>query len=205
MIRPRFLTLVAASILALGSSTMAQSSAPTDATGLAPQGSLLEAFLFYAIGGATVFSALAICFTKNIVRMAVWLLMALVSVAMLYFLLAATFIGAIQLIVYAGGTLILLIFGVMLTSKSPWVRFTPSKVEMVYAALVCGALVFVLGFILTKTIWPPMQESSDGVAIAELGRSLMTTYVVPFEIVGVLLMVVMVGAAHLARQEKSSP
>lgn len=197
--------MAAASLLALGSSVMAQSSAPPDATALAPSGSLLEAFLFYAIGGATVFSALAICFTTNIVRMAVWLMVTLVSIAMLYFLLSATFIGAIQLIVYAGGTLVLLIFGVMLTSKSPWVRFTPSKVELFYAALVCGALTFVLGFIITKTVWPPTQESLDGVTVAELGRSLMTTYVVPFEIIGVLLMVVMVGAAYLARQEKSSP
>ncbi len=171
----------------------------------APPSPLLEVLLFYAVAGSTVFGALAVCFTKNIVRMAVWLLVTLVSVAMLYFLLAANFIAAVQLIVYAGGTLILLIFGVMLTSKSPWVKFEPSKVEVVYAAAVCGLLVAVLAFILTATIWPPAQEQLDATTVADLGRSLMTTYVVPFEVAGVLLMIVMVGAAHLARQEKQSP
>lgn len=168
-----------------------------------PPGGLLEAVLFYMVAAVTVICALGVCISRNIVRMAVWLFGALGSVALLYFLLAANFIAAIQLIVYVGGTLILLIFGVMLTSRSPWVRFQPRKLELIGAAVVCVALLAALCVVLIGAIWPVVEVAVPGVAVADLGRRLLTTYLVPFEVAGVLLMIVMVGAAHLARQEKS--
>ena len=171
-------------------------------TNAAPPGGLLEALLFYAVATSTVVAAIAVCFTKNIVRMAVWLFVALGSVALLYFLLAANFLGAIQLIVYAGGTLILLIFGVMLTSKSPWVRFEPPRWEQILAGVVCGGLFVSLCVVLTNSVWPVVTGPVSGAAVADLGILLMTKYLVPFELAGVILMIVMVGAAHLARQEK---
>ena len=182
-----------------GSAASAQQAGVTSA---AAPGGLLEAFLFYAVAGPTVVSALAVCFCKNIVRMAVWLFVALGSVALLYLMLAANFLAAIQLIVYAGGTLILLIFGVMLTSKSPWVRFGPGKGELLLAALVCGAMIAALCMVLSSASWSGPVGMVPGASVADLGVSLLTKYVVPFEIAGVLLMIVMVGAAHLARQEK---
>src|SRR5258705_9094130 len=83
-------------------------------------------WLFAAMAGA---SALGVVISKNIVRMAVFLLFTLTGVAGLYFLLSAEFLAAVQLVVYAGGTLILVIFGVMLTSKSPFSRFAPKPAE----------------------------------------------------------------------------
>ena len=171
-------------------------------TNAAAAGGLLEAAMFYTIAGTTVLSALAVCFSKNIVRMAVWLFAALGSVAMLYFLLTANFLGAIQLIVYVGGTLVLLIFGVMLTSKSPWARFTPQKSELFAATLVCGALLGCLLWVLQGTEWYAGKGVVPAASVADLGRRLLTVYLVPFEVAGVLLMIVMVGAAHLARQGK---
>ena len=165
-------------------------------------GGVLEVFLFYGVAFLAVICALGVCVTKNIVRMAVWLFGALGSVAMLYFLLAANFIGAIQLIVYVGGTLILLIFGVMLTTRSPWVRFAPAKWELIGAGVVCLALVVCLGVILGRAVWSGPEGTVPGAAVADIGVQLLTTYLVPFEAAGVLLLIVMVGAAHLARQEK---
>lgn len=165
-------------------------------------GGLLEALLFYGVAGSAVVSALAVCFCKNIVRMAVALLLTLCSVAMLYFLLAANFLGAIQLIVYAGGTLLLLVFGVMLTSKSPWARFEPPKREVFAAGAVCAVMLFSLAMVLSRSTWSGPEGAVSGASMADLGHALMTTYLVPFEIAGVLLMIVMVGAAHLARQDK---
>ncbi len=163
---------------------------------------MLETVMFYSVAAAVVISALGICVSKSIVRMAVWLFCTLASVAVLYFLLAANFLGAIQLIIYAGGTLVLLIFGVMLTSKSPWVRFEPRAIEYVGAALVCGGLFACLCGLFGRTVWEGVSQDASGTLIAEIGRSLLTTYLVPFEVAGVLLMIVMVGAAHLARQER---
>jgi len=194
--------LPATAVVALLGLTSPALAASTDATNAASPGGLLEGALFYAVAGATVASALGVCVSKNIVRMAVWLFMALGSVSMLYFMLAANFLAAIQLIVYAGGTLVLLIFGVMLTSKSPWVRFDTPKVEFVGAGVVCLALAASLGVLLSRTTWAGTKEIVPGATVAALGEKLLTTYLVPFEVAGVLLMIVMVGAAHLARQEE---
>jgi len=171
-------------------------------TQAAPPGGLLEAALFYGVAGGAVISVLGVCVSRNIVRMAVWLFIALGSVSMLYLMLAANFLAAIQLIVYAGGTLVLLIFGVMLTSKSPWVKFECGKGELLAAALVCGSLLGSLCLVVTRTAWSSVETIVPGASIASLGERLLTTYLVPFEVAGILLMIVMVGAAHLARQEE---
>src|SRR5829696_10024861 len=92
-----------------------------------------SAVLFYLFAGLTAASALAVVVSRNVVRTAVFLLFALIGVAGLYFLLEAEFLAAVQLVVYAGGTLILIVFGVMLTSKSPFSRFEPRTGEVVIA------------------------------------------------------------------------
>src|SRR2546429_7785677 len=82
--------------------------------------------------------------SRNIVRMAVALLFTLLGVGGLYFLLDAEFLAAVQLVVYAGGTLILIIFGVMLTSKSPFSKFEPKLVEVVVALSIAAVLLVAL-------------------------------------------------------------
>jgi NADH:ubiquinone oxidoreductase subunit 6 (subunit J) len=190
--------------MALASPTFAETQSALPETGVptAVQGGLLEILLFNLTAGGVVISVFGVCISRNIVRMAVWLFICLGSVAMLYFMLAANFLGAIQLIVYAGGTLVLLVFGVMLTSKSPWVKFECSKVELLCAALVCGSLLTCLCIVFSQTIWAGTQALVPGASLAAIGETLLTTYLVPFEVAGVLLMIVMVGAAHLARQEE---
>jgi NADH:ubiquinone oxidoreductase subunit 6 (subunit J) len=198
------LIAVIAVLIFCASSPASNAPAPSDlhagVTNAAPGGAA-EALAFYLTAGGAVLSAIGICVGKNIVRMAVWLFVALGSVAMMYFLLAANFLGAIQLIVYAGGTLVLLIFGVMLTSKSPWVRYTPKAWEALLAGTVCVLLLVTLGIVLSGAVWPAAGAMVPGQPVSVMGRKLMTEYLVPFEVAGVLLMIVMVGAAHLARQE----
>src|SRR5687767_6030367 len=101
-----------------------------------------SAVLFWIFAIMSGASALGVVLSKNIVRMAVWLLFTLAGVAGLYFLLSAEFLAAVQLVVYAGGTLILIVFGVMLTSKSPFSRFGPKPGEIVIA-LAIGAVLMV--------------------------------------------------------------
>ena len=162
---------------------------------------MLEAIFFYVFAAAALISGLMICVGRNIVRMAVWLFFVLASVAMLYFLLGANFLGAIQFIVYAGGTLLLLIFGVMLTSKSPWVRLKIKPQEVFAAAAVGLILLVVLVVMILVTHWPDEIAVAQGFTVGEIGRGLLTTYLVPFEVASVLLLVVMIGAAYIARQE----
>ncbi len=174
-------------------------------TRTAESGGLLEGLMFYTVAIGTVVSALGVCVSKNVVRMAVWLFCTLGGVAMIYFLLAATFLGAIQLIVYAGGTLILLVFGVMLTSKSPWARYEISRLEFGLAGIVSLGLLAALCGVIVNTSWSEEVTAlaGQGTSVASLGKLLVGRYLIPFEAAGVLLMIVMVGAAHLARQEKN--
>jgi NADH:ubiquinone oxidoreductase subunit 6 (subunit J) len=165
----------------------------------------MESFAFYLFAGVSLLSAIAIVLSRNIVRAAVWLLGTLGGVAGLYFLLNANFLAAIQLIVYVGGTLILIIFGVMLTSKSPWVRLNPTDGQVV-AALIVGVLLAAgLGLLAWQTDWAasatdrPLEQSPS---VEQIGTALLTDYLVPFEVASVLLLVVMIGAAYLARPEK---
>src|SRR6266581_8777928 len=99
----------------------------------------LSSALFYAFALMSAASAIGVVLSRNIVRTAVCLLFTLIGVAGLYFLLNAEFLAAVQLVVYAGGTLILIIFGVMLTSKSPFSKFDP-KLGEVMVALSFGAV-----------------------------------------------------------------
>src|SRR4051794_28577577 len=87
------------------------------------------AFLFWLIAGVTGASALMVLLTTNIVRAAAWLLFTLAGVSGLFFLLGADFIGATQLLVYVGGTLVLVVFGVMLTAQGPFINMRISAAE----------------------------------------------------------------------------
>jgi len=121
-------------------------------------------------------------------------------VAGLYFLLAAELLAAIQLIVYAGGTLVLIVFGIMLTQRSPFARPTSGPWERVAGFVVAAALAGLLlaAAVLTPAAKPPAE---GGAATVEgFGRALLSQYLAPFEVAGVLLLVVMVGAAYMARR-----
>ncbi len=163
----------------------------------------VEAMAFYVFAGITLASAIGVAVSRNIVRTATCLLGTLGSVAALYFVLHANLLAAIQLIVYAGGTLVLIVFGVMLTSKSPWMIFSPTRGQVVAGVVVAALIVVGLTSLTLSADWSrPSGTLPDSPKVAAVGESLLTTYLVPFEAASVLLLVVMIGAAYLARPEK---
>jgi len=138
--------------------------------------------------------------SRNVVRTAVFLLFTLVGVAGLYFLLESEFLAAVQLVVYAGGTLILIIFGVMLTSKSPFSKFEPSPAEIAIALTVGTVLMAALVLAMNSFPFPTAEADVQGkYPLVSLGQALLGDYLIPFEIASVLLLVVMIGAAYLAK------
>lgn len=163
---------------------------------------ITEAVLFYMFAGMAAISAIWVVLSTNIVRTAVALLFTLIGVAGLYFLLNAEFLAAVQLVVYAGGTLILIIFGVMLTSKSPFSRFEPKLAEVV-VAMSCGLvlLVALVAGILRAT-FKTQPAPTGNYPVDKLGQAMLGDFLVPFELASVLLLVVMIGAAYLAKGRK---
>src|SRR3954447_23761749 len=104
----------------------------------------ISPFLFWTLALLTGLCAVAVVVSQNIVRAATWLLFALGGVSGLFFLLGADFVGATQLLVYVGGTLVLVIFGVMLTAQGPFVNMKTSAAEWAISGLVGLALMGVL-------------------------------------------------------------
>jgi NADH-quinone oxidoreductase subunit J len=164
------------------------------------QADAATAVLFYLFAIMTGTSAICVVASKNIVRTAVYLLFALIGVTGIYFLLSAEFLAAVQLVVYVGGTLILIVFGVMLTSKSPFSRFEPQKSEVVLTVLIGATLLISLVVAILRTTFPTSPAGSEGYPIGPLGQALLGDDLVPFELASVILLVVMIGAAYLAKR-----
>src|SRR5271166_2400303 len=104
----------------------------------------LNTILFYILATVTGVSAIAVVVTQNIVRAAAWLLFALAGTAGVFFLLGADFVGATQLLVYVGGTLVLVVFGVMLTAQGPFINLRIAAGEWAVATIVGLLLMGVL-------------------------------------------------------------
>jgi len=166
--------------------------------------STATAILFYICAATAGISAIGVVLSHNIVRTAVCLLFTLMGLAGLYFLLNSEFLAAVQLVVYAGGTLILIIFGVMLTSKSPFSRFEPKMVEIVIALSVASIIFGALVMAITHVAWPVSPTPPDAMySVNALGQALLGDYLVPFELSSVLLLLVMIGAAYLAKGRRA--
>src|SRR5947207_6780568 len=153
--------------------------AAATAAAMVAQAGTVSAVLFYLFAAIAAVSALMMVLSRNIVRTAVCLLFTLVGVAGLYFLLEAEFLAAVQLVIYAGGTLILIIFGVMLTSKSPFAHFEPKLGEVVISISV-GILLLaaLLLAIRTAQFAPEPVVKDEKYPVAALGQALLGDYLV---------------------------
>src|SRR5882762_6681738 len=101
----------------------------------------VQAVLFWIVAVITGVCAIGVVVTQNIVRSATWLLFTLAGTSAVFFLLGADFVGATQLLVYVGGTLVLVVFGVMLTAQGPFITMKTGAAEWAIAAFV-GVLLY---------------------------------------------------------------
>jgi NADH:ubiquinone oxidoreductase subunit 6 (subunit J) len=215
----------------------------------------VQAILFYILATMTGVCAVAVVITQNIVRAAAWLLFALAGTAGIFFLLNADFVGATQLLIYVGGTLVLVVFGVMLTAQGPFINMRVGAAEWAIA-LAVGLLFYgVLAVCLVQMHQPDAVQAdlaptdlpaTETLGLALLGSTSATptaaltgtpgtgwgneairgttgwagrpvsprpvapapvdrrkvAYLLPFEIVSVHLLVVLIGAAYLARAKR---
>ncbi len=158
--------------------------------------------LFYAFAILTIVSAVGVVFSRNIVYAAFGLLFAFFGVAALYVLLAADFIAVTQILLYVGGVLVLIVFGIMLTSRANSVEIKRGAMSLAPAVLVAGIIAGTLIGVLTTTHWPTSGAGPYHQTAGPIGTLLMTNFVLPFELASVLLLVALVGAVIIARREK---
>ncbi len=155
---------------------------------------------FYGVAAATLFSAWVTVSARNLFRAALGLAGALFGVAVIYLFLEAEFLAVTQLLIYVGAILTLLIFGIMLTARiaDPSVPRWNQQVRA-SLALALGLGLGLCGIFLT-TLW--RKPVSDSVPMAVLGRSLVSSYLLPFELLSILLLGALVGAMVIARKEE---
>lgn len=160
----------------------------------------LIAIAFYVVAAVTVISALAVVTLRSIVHAALALVLTFVCVAAVYVLLSADFVAAVQILIYAGAVTVLLLFAIMLTRAPSSSRSNPNNSQRPVAVLVAGGLLGALVFGIISTRWADAAPPPPPSSVEVLGQQLFTNFVLPFEIASVLLLVAMVGAIMLARE-----
>lgn len=154
-----------------------------------------------ALSLVAVSSAFVVAFSRNLVHSAFALLGVFAAVAGLYILLSADFVAIIQLVVYIGGILVLILFAVFLTSKIGDVKISNRPMSSGAAALICLTLGAVIWTTFAKGAWKADHYAGYISTTKAIGQKLLQEYLVPFEIISFILVVVMVGAVVLARRE----
>ncbi len=158
--------------------------------------------VFYAFAALTIISAIGVVFSRSILYAAFSLLFTFFGVAALYVLLSADFIAITQILLYVGGILVLIIFGIMLTSRANSVEVKRGALQIVPAVIVAGVIAGTLIGVLTTTRWPTANYSPFQETARPIGVLLMTQFVLPFELASVLLLVALIGSVIIARREK---
>jgi len=159
--------------------------------------------IFWLFAFISVASAALMVFSKNVIYSAVGLLFAFFGVAGIYVLLAADFLAIIQIMIYVGGILVLLLFGVMLSHKIGGVQLETGTLHKIPAFIVVGGIFIILFRVISKTVWPLGTAAKEfNPTVEKIGTLLMTDYLIPFEIVSVMLLIALIGAAYIARKER---
>jgi len=160
-----------------------------------------EAIAFYILTGMIVTAAAIVVGSKNIVHAGVSLVPVLLGVAGLYVLLRAEFLTVVQILIYVGAITVLLLFVILLTEGATGLRTRQRNEQVPLAAAVAALFLVTLLVALTRTPWALTNQPSAAYNIGAVGTSLFTTYVLVFEVAGLLILASLVGAIVIARKE----
>lgn len=161
--------------------------------------------VFYLFSALAIASAFLLVVSRNPVNSAMFMILALVSMAVHFALLEAFFLAILQILVYAGAVVVLFLFIIMLldveeakTKRWPVVTISASGVLFALGAVL---LITIFGENVTKA--PPIMEESAASVAKNFGYGLFTKYLLPFQVAGFLLLIAMVGVIHLSRKRQS--
>lgn len=165
------------------------------------ESSIFAQALFIAFALMTVVSAAIVVFSGRIIHSAFGLLFTFIGVAALYVYLFADFLAITQILIYVGGILILIIFGLLLTQRVMGSRFFEQSHQRIASILLGTVFAVVLIGIVTRTPWQTALRP-DTPTTEVIGVSLLTQYLVPFEMASMLLLVALIGAVWLSRARR---
>ncbi|MEM9328224.1 MAG: NADH-quinone oxidoreductase subunit J [Bacteroidota bacterium] len=160
--------------------------------------------LFLIFGGFTSLSAVGIALTKNVVHAALFLVGVILSLACVFVLLNAEFLAIVHVLVYAGGVVVLLAFGIMLTKRPSDGSLLSGQGMMIPALLVILPLSYLLHLTIQSLDTASRVAESSEQQVRAIGVSFMTQHLLAFELIAFLLLVVLVGAAYLAKKSNEA-
>ena len=160
---------------------------------------MVERIVFIILTVMTLGGGLGVVTTRNLYYAALFLVLALNGMAGYFILLSAGFLAAVQVVVYVGAIAILILFAIMLSRRLMTTSEPQANRQSWLAAIATPLLFLVLLFMLMKVNWPVSGDAPAADKLTQLGTSFVGGYVIPFEVVSVLLLVALIGAIILAR------
>ena len=162
----------------------------------------LEVVTFWGLAVLLIGSALAVVLTKNLFHSVLYLALSLTATAGVFLALDAEFLAAVQLLLYAGGVVTIVVFAIVVTERLVGDRITQTSRHIVTGLVLAGALLLgVLRFLRGADL--PVERPVIAVDVTRaIGQVLLTEFVLPFELLAVLLLVGLLGALYFARPEE---
>jgi NADH-quinone oxidoreductase subunit J len=162
--------------------------------------SLLSQIVFYFFAAITVGSAVLVVFSRSLIYSAFGLLFTFFGVAALYVCLGADFLAAAQMVIYVGGILVLLLFGVMLTHKLYDLNLKTETFQFLPALLIVLCVFLTLLAVLLKARWYSGGPAAVEPTTAAIGELFMKEFILPFEVASLFLLIALIGAAMIVRR-----
>ena len=161
----------------------------------------LSVVAFWVLSVLLVGSALAVVLSKNLFHAVLWLALALTGTAGVFLLLNAEFIAAVQLLLYAGGVITIVVFAIVVTERLVGERLSQTNRGIASGALVAVGMLAIIVSTLMQRQLPstPLPQPSDLTRL--IGKQVLTTYVLPFELLALLMLAALLGAIYFARPE----
>jgi len=161
----------------------------------------LDVVTFWGLAVILIGSALAVVLTKNLFHSVLYLALSLTATAGVFLALDAEFLAAVQLLLYAGGVITIVVFAIVVTERLVGDRITQTSRSILTGVVLAGALLLgLLRFL--RGVDLPVERPVIGVDVTRaIGQVLLTEFVLPFELLAVLLLVGLLGALYFARPE----
>ena len=162
----------------------------------------LDPIAFWGLAAVLLASALAVLLSKNPFHPVLYLALALVGTAGIFLTLDAEFLAAVQILLYAGGVVTIVVFAIVVTERLVGDRITQTSRHLIRGAIAAGVLLAVLVSLIRQVPLPPSPPAASGDLTRAIGEAVLTRWVLPFELLGVLFLAALLGAIYFARPDE---
>ena len=161
-----------------------------------------ETIAFGVLASMIVGSALAVVLTRNLFHAVLWLALALVGTAGIFLMLDAEFLAAVQVLLYAGGIVTVVVFAIVVTERLVGERISQTSRQLAGGSIVCAALLALLVSAIARQPLATARLPLPGDLTKTIGVNVLTRFVLPFELLAVLMLTALLGAIYFARTEE---